>query len=205
MLRNITLARPLAIIDLETTGTNPQSDRIVEISILKLPPDGPPLQRTRRLNPGVPIPPAATAVHGITDADVADAPRFEQVAGALLAFLDGCDLCGFNLKRFDLQLLCQEFAQPGLPGMDADAVLLRGHQAGRPRGPLPGPEVAWARVASRHPGDRPRGCGPCLCVTWCHVVSPRLPPFSWPRWPRDSRPALSPAGTAACGRALPEK
>jgi DNA polymerase-3 subunit epsilon len=113
MLHNITLERPLAVIDVETTGTDAQKDRIVEISALKLLPDGQPQHRTRRLNPGIPIPEAATAVHHITDADVADAPRFAQLAGGLLAFLDGCDLCGFNLKRFDLRLLCAEFARAG--------------------------------------------------------------------------------------------
>jgi DNA polymerase-3 subunit epsilon len=113
MLLNITLEKPLAVIDLETTGTDPQQDRIVEISILKIQPDGRRSHRTRRLNPGVPIPAAATAVHGITDTDVAGEPRFEQVAQGLLAFLDGCDLCGFNLKRFDLRVLYREFARAG--------------------------------------------------------------------------------------------
>jgi DNA polymerase-3 subunit epsilon len=113
MLRNLTLARPLAVLDLETTGTDPRTDRIVEISVLKILPDGQRLHRTRRLNPGIPIPAAATAVHGISDADVAGEPRFEQLAGGLLAFLDGCDLCGFNLKRFDLRVLYGEFARAG--------------------------------------------------------------------------------------------
>jgi DNA polymerase-3 subunit epsilon len=113
MLRNLTLARPLAVIDLETTGTDPKQDRIVEISVLKILPDGQQVHRTRRLNPGVPIPAAATAVHGISDADVAGEPRFAQVAGGLLAFLDGCDPCGYNLKRFDLRVLCGEFARAG--------------------------------------------------------------------------------------------
>jgi DNA polymerase-3 subunit epsilon len=113
MLRNITLERPLALIDLETTGTDAQRDRIIEISVLKILAAGQRQHRTRRLNPGIPIPETATAVHGITDADVADAPRFDQVADRLLAFLDGCDLCGFNLKRFDLRLLCSEFSRAG--------------------------------------------------------------------------------------------
>jgi DNA polymerase-3 subunit epsilon len=113
MLKNISLAKPLAVIDLETTGTNPRFDRIVEISVLKLLPEGAYELRTRRLNPGMPIPPEATAVHGIADADVAGEPRFEQIAGGLLDFLNGCDLGGFNLKRFDLPLLRQEFARAG--------------------------------------------------------------------------------------------
>jgi DNA polymerase-3 subunit epsilon len=114
IFKNLVLERPLAVIDLETTGTNAQVDRIVEISVLKIHPDGRREQRTRRLNPGRPIPPEATAVHGITDADVADAPRFAQVGARLLRFLDGCDLCGFNIKKFDLRILYTEFGRAGL-------------------------------------------------------------------------------------------
>jgi DNA polymerase-3 subunit epsilon len=108
MFRNIQLSRPLAILDLETTGTDAKEARIVEISILKLSPDGSRDMRTRRVNPGVPIPPESSAVHGITDADVADAPRFDRIAGGMIDFLDGCDLCGFNLRRYDLRVLCAE-------------------------------------------------------------------------------------------------
>ena len=113
MLKNIALERPLAVIDLETTGADVKMDRIVEISILKIRPDAERIHRTRRLNPGRPIPPEATAVHGITNADVAGEPRFEQVADTLLAFLDGCDFCGFNLKRFDLRMLYGEVSRAG--------------------------------------------------------------------------------------------
>jgi DNA polymerase III subunit epsilon len=113
MLSNITLEKPLAVIDLETTGTDPHKDRIVEISVLKIMPGGQRLQRTRRLNPGVPIPPEATAIHGITDADVVGEPPFEEVADRLLAFLGPCDFCGFNLKKFDLRMLYSEFSRGG--------------------------------------------------------------------------------------------
>ena len=75
MLKNIALERPLAVIDLETTGIDPKCDRIIEVSVLKLAPGGEADHRTRRVNPGVPIPPEATAVHGITDDDVADMPH----------------------------------------------------------------------------------------------------------------------------------
>jgi DNA polymerase III epsilon subunit-like protein len=74
MLKNIALERPLAVIDLETTGTDPKTNRIIEVSVLKLTPGGEADHRTRRVNPGVPIPPEATAVHGISDDDVADCP-----------------------------------------------------------------------------------------------------------------------------------
>jgi DNA polymerase-3 subunit epsilon len=124
MLQNITLDRPLAIIDLETTGLDPQKDRIVEICVLKVRPDGREVQYARRLDPGVPIPPEASAIHGIRDADVAGAPRFADVADDLLALLGGCHLCGFNLQRFDLRMLYAEFARVGrtLP-LDGRAVI----------------------------------------------------------------------------------
>lgn len=114
MLTNLDLQRPLAVLDLETTGTDPQTDRIVEISVLRLGPGGRQDLRTQRVNPGRPIPAEASAVHGITDAEVAAMPRFEEVARDFLTFLDGCDLCGFNIKKFDLRMLHVEFARAGL-------------------------------------------------------------------------------------------
>ena len=78
MLKNLKLARPIAFIDVETTGTNPNSDRVVELSILKIHPDGKEEYKSHRVNPGVPIPAEATAVHGITDTDVASLPTFCQ-------------------------------------------------------------------------------------------------------------------------------
>jgi DNA polymerase III epsilon subunit-like protein len=90
--------RPLAILDLETTGTDPKTARVVEISVLRFGPLEQRDHRTRRVNPGIPIPAAATAIHGITDADVAHLPTFAQIAAGLQEFLSGCDLCGFNLK-----------------------------------------------------------------------------------------------------------
>jgi DNA polymerase-3 subunit epsilon len=109
MINNLKLARPLAVIDLETTGVKPLVDRIVEISILKLFPDGQRDLRTKRLNPGIPIPPEATAVHGIRDVDVAGLLTFKDIAAGLNDHLFTCDLCGFNFKRFDLRLLQAEF------------------------------------------------------------------------------------------------
>lgn len=103
------LRRPLAFIDLESTGTSPERDRIVEIAVLKLHPDGREEFRCKRVNPGVPIPPDATAVHGITDADVAQEPPFIQYARGVNVFLEGCDFAGFGITRFDLPLLRAEF------------------------------------------------------------------------------------------------
>jgi DNA polymerase-3 subunit epsilon len=109
------LARPLVVFDLETTGTNPRSDRIVEIACLKIFPDGSREQWVRRLNPRMPIPPASTAIHGIADADVRDAPSFKDVAPDLAHFLLGCDLAGYNITGFDLPVLRTEFLHAGVP------------------------------------------------------------------------------------------
>lgn len=114
MLKNIKLDRPLAVLDLETTGTDVKNDRIIEVSVLKLLPGGDKDHRTRRVNPGVPIPPEATAVHKITDDDVADCPAFRAVAPGLAKFLDGCDLAGFNVLGYDLRLLVNEYNRAGL-------------------------------------------------------------------------------------------
>ena len=110
----LNLKRPIVFFDLETTGVDASKDRIVEISMIKVMPDGTEDTRTRRINPGMPIPAEATAVHGITDADVADAPKFAQVAKSLEEFIRGCDFGGFNSNRFDLPLLVEEFMRAGL-------------------------------------------------------------------------------------------
>jgi DNA polymerase-3 subunit epsilon len=108
------LERPLAALDLETTGTQPHLDRIVEIAVIKILPDGRSETRSRRVNPGMPIPPEATRVHGIRDLDVAGEPPFNQIAASLAEFLAGCDLVGFNLVKFDLPLLRREFERAGM-------------------------------------------------------------------------------------------
>jgi DNA polymerase-3 subunit epsilon len=105
----LSLKRPLVFFDLETTGTNVTNDRIVEISYIKVFPDGREECKTRRINPGMPIPAEATAVHHITDEDVKDCPAFKQVAKSLAAIFEGCDFAGFNSNRFDIPMLDQEF------------------------------------------------------------------------------------------------
>ncbi len=123
-MRNLKLTRPLVVFDLESTGTDPAMDRIVEISVLRIEPDGGTETRTRRLNPGRPIPPGATAVHGIGDDDVRDEPTFRQVARSLLRLLGGADLAGFNIRRFDLPLLEREFRDCGLdPALESRSVI----------------------------------------------------------------------------------
>jgi DNA polymerase III subunit epsilon len=95
--------------DLETTGINVSSDRIVEISVLKINPNGKEEWMTSRVNPEMPIPPKSTAIHGITDKDVADAPTFKEIAKNLAVFLEGSDLAGFNAIKFDIPVLAEEF------------------------------------------------------------------------------------------------
>jgi DNA polymerase-3 subunit epsilon len=110
----LNLKRPLAFFDLETTGLNICKDRIIEISILKIDEHGEMHTKTRRLNPTIPIPPDSTAVHGITDEDVIDLPTFKRVAKSLAEFLEGCDFGGFNVVRFDLPMLIEEFDRAGV-------------------------------------------------------------------------------------------
>ena len=110
-MKNLRLERPLAFIDVETTGRNPYSDRIVELSILKISPDGNEKYKSHRINPGIPIPEETTAIHGITDADVAEEPPFQQYARSIRDFLEGCDISGFNVINFDLPCLEAEFAR----------------------------------------------------------------------------------------------
>lgn len=103
------LKKPLAFIDLETTGVNPGTDRIVEIAIVKILPDGSKSVKCKRINPGIPIPKGASDIHGITDEMVKDEPTFKQVAQELKQMLDGCDFAGYNSNRFDIPLLMEEF------------------------------------------------------------------------------------------------
>lgn len=110
----LNLKRPIVFFDLETTGVDTSKDRIVEISMIKVMPDGSKDIKTRRVNPEMPIPAEATAVHGITDEDVKDAPTFRQIAKSLAQFIQGCDFGGFNSNRFDLPLLVEEFLRVGI-------------------------------------------------------------------------------------------
>ncbi|MCQ2351884.1 MAG: 3'-5' exonuclease [Victivallaceae bacterium] len=113
-MAKLELTRPLALFDIESTGIVPQRDRIVEIAVLMLRPDGSTQSNVRRLNPGIPIPPGATAIHGITDADVADCPQFADIADKLAGYLADCDLGGYNITGFDIPLLDAEFKRAGV-------------------------------------------------------------------------------------------
>ncbi len=108
------LKNPLVFFDLETTGTNINTDRIVEICYLKVYPNGNEESKTMRINPGMPIPAEASAVHGIYDADVAGCPTFKEVARKVAADIEGCDLAGFNSNRFDIPVLAEEFLRAGV-------------------------------------------------------------------------------------------
>ncbi|WP_072022270.1 3'-5' exonuclease [Zavarzinella formosa] len=218
MFHNLRLARPLAFLDIESTGANPQTDRIIEIAVLRIDPDGRTAEACRRVNPGVSILAAATAVHGITEAD---APVFTAVVPRLVRFLDGCDLAGFGIKRFGLPMLAAECRRAGvhfpLAGraiVDAlqiyhqrerrdltNTVLHRRRTRRRPlgRGRCPGggfgagrPVTAVARpsVLCRRPPQTPHRCRPGRLV----------PGRRWPTGVRPGkacRPAVARGGRTA--------
>ena len=178
-LLNLKLERPLAVLDLETTGVDPGSDRIVEVGVLKLSPG----RRARSaiaalVHPGLPIPAAATTIHGITDEDVADRPRFRRIAPGLARLLEGADLAGFNLRRFDLPLLTAEFRRAGVAfahrrprrtGRAADLPSLRaGGTWRRPRasisaGSTPGGTGRWPTRRRQRRSWTPRSAATTTC------------------------------------------
>lgn len=110
----LNLRNPLVFLDLETTGINIATDRIIEIALLKILPGGAEESRELRINPEMPIPPQSSKIHGIYDEDVKNAPTFKEVARSLAKFIEGCDLAGFNSNRFDIPLLAEEFIRAGV-------------------------------------------------------------------------------------------
>ncbi len=120
----LTLTRPVVFFDLETTGTDIARDRIVQIAVLKVQPDGKEEVRTRLINPGIPIPAPATEVHHITNDDVADKPTFRDVAKGLADFFRGADIAGFNSNRFDMPILVEEFGRCSIAFPEEDAKLI---------------------------------------------------------------------------------
>ena len=115
----LALKNPLLFFDIESTGLNVASDRIVEISIVKVSPGAPGQPnkvevKTRRINPTIPIPPEAQAVHGISDEDVKDEPTFRQLAKSLARYMEGCDIAGYNSLKFDIPMLAEEFERAGV-------------------------------------------------------------------------------------------
>ena len=108
------LKRPLVVFDLETTGTSINADRIVELSYIKLMPDGKEFSKTMRFNPGIPIPHEVSLIHGIYDEEVVDEPAFKLKAKQLAEEFKGCDFAGFNSNKFDFPLLVEEFLRAGV-------------------------------------------------------------------------------------------
>jgi len=108
------LKNPLIFFDLETTGTNISKDKIIEIAAVKVLPDGEKIAKVQLINPLIPIPPEVSLIHGITDSDVKDAPPFKNIARELAKFFEGCDLAGFNIIKFDIPLLVEEFLRTGV-------------------------------------------------------------------------------------------
>ncbi len=111
------LKRPIAFIDLETTGVSLSADRIIEIAIIKILPDGSRQVKRKLINPEMPIPLSSTEIHGITDKMVKDAPTFKQAGNEIKMFIENCDLAGYNSNRFDIPILMEEFLRAG---MDVD-------------------------------------------------------------------------------------
>jgi DNA polymerase III subunit epsilon len=110
----LNLKNPLCFFDLETTGVNITQDRIIEIAVIKMMPNGEIQRKTNLLNPTIPIPPESTAIHGISDKDIADKPPFKEVAKEYARFLEGADLAGFNILKFDIPVLVEEFLRAGV-------------------------------------------------------------------------------------------
>ncbi len=105
----LNLKNPLCFFDLEATGISIANDRIVEIAMIKLMPNGETLRKVHKVNPTIPIPPESTAIHGISDEDVKDKPTFKEIAKECAKFLEGADLSGFNILKFDVPMLVEEF------------------------------------------------------------------------------------------------
>ena len=110
----LNLNKPICFFDLETTGTNPGKDKIVEIAVLKIDTNNQKKEMVWRVNPECPIPDEASSVHGITDEMVKDQPIFKQISKEIYNFIEGCDLGGYNIDKFDLPLLVEEFIRSGI-------------------------------------------------------------------------------------------
>src|ERR1700761_5514485 len=111
----LNLIRPLAFFDIESTGTNVGTDRIVELSVIKMNPDGREEVKTWRINPGMPIPLESSLVHGIYDEHIKDEPAFEALAASIAEFIGESDLAGYNSNKFDIPMLMEEFLRVGTP------------------------------------------------------------------------------------------
>ena len=113
-MAQLQLKRPIVFFDLETTGTDPAKDRIIELALVKILPNGTREKYVKRVNPGMPIPTSSSDIHGITDEDVKDAPLFKLIAHEVYEWMKGCDMGGYNSAKFDLPLLAEEFLRVGI-------------------------------------------------------------------------------------------
>jgi DNA polymerase-3 subunit epsilon len=114
MLDTIKLERPIAFFDIEATGLSPRADRIVELCFIIIAPDKSQTTHIYKINPQIPIPTEVVAIHGISDADVVDCPTFPELAQEISDVIEGCDLGGFNIGRFDIPMLAEEFKRAGI-------------------------------------------------------------------------------------------
>ena len=110
----LNLRIPLCFFDLETTGINITQDRIIEIAVIKVMPNGQTIRKSSLVNPGIPISAESTSIHGITNEDVADKPSFKEIAKDYVRFFEGADLAGFNILKFDVPMLVEEFLRAGV-------------------------------------------------------------------------------------------
>jgi DNA polymerase-3 subunit epsilon len=113
-MAQLQLKRPIVFFDLETTGTDPAKDRIIELALVKLLPNGEREKYVKRVNPGIPIPKSSSDIHGITDEDVKDAPLFKHIAHEVYEWMRGCDMGGYNSSKFDVPLLAEELLRVGI-------------------------------------------------------------------------------------------
>src|SRR5690606_4164900 len=113
-MAKLDLKKPIIFFDLETTGVDPAKDRIIEMAMVKIKPDGTKEHYIKRIHPGMPIPKESSAIHGITDEDVKDAQEFKHIAHELYEWMHGCDLGGYNSSKFDIPVLAEEFLRTGI-------------------------------------------------------------------------------------------
>jgi DNA polymerase III epsilon subunit-like protein len=214
VFQSLRLKRPLAFVDVESTGVNPQTDRVVEVGVYKICPGEKPVSVARRVNPTVPISAAVSRVHGITDADVADCRPFAAIARTLVRFLDGCDLAGFGIKKFDLPILAAECRRAGvhfpLAGRAVIDALQIYHQRERRTLEAALSFYVGAKHAHAHrASDDARVSALVLDAQLRRPPAPRLPPLaSLARTPRrhpaDRRVCLGRSGRRLTGCRSPE-
>lgn len=118
------LKRPIIVFDIESTGLSIAEDRIVEISVIKVHPDGSREHKTRRINPEIPISEESRQIHGISNEDVKDCPTFKQIAKSLAEWMSGCDIAGFNSLKFDIPMLAEEFLRAGVEFNFRDSLMV---------------------------------------------------------------------------------